>query len=103
MGCGYETPIENPDTVWCHEGFNRAAYGTPTRCLGYSCKLPDVLQTNVLMEHWDNGTLAQRLGVVIVPQIVFDRIDEMRIQDAAVDAHQQRVLQKKLGAKGGAQ
>lgn len=83
MGCGYETPLDAKDPEldpWRPDGWNASAFGTPTACVGYTAKLPAVLEIVPLLKHWEKGTLSERYGAI--SDVVWQRVEEMDSAEA---------------------
>lgn len=56
LGCGYEQPIDPARlTMWRPPAAFR---GELTVCAGYSTKLPEVCETQLLRAHWTRGNLS---------------------------------------------
>lgn len=53
LGCGYETPVEGV-IAWTGEGYDGPA---PSTCIGYTRKLPEVIEVARARRHWDKGEL----------------------------------------------
>lgn len=68
MACGWEPPIEGA-VAWCHEGYDvgelseECPHGNmyPRTCVGYTSKLPPVLEITWDRVHWAKGTLKAKL------------------------------------------
>ena len=57
MGCGWEP--RNPGAVvtpWTHQGYTDTA---PTTCVGYTTKLPEVIEINRARLHWKCGSIRE--------------------------------------------
>lgn len=56
MACGYLPPVARVHLrVWSHQGYRGPA---PTVCVGYTSKLPEVIETSRARLHWSKGSLS---------------------------------------------
>lgn len=58
LGCGYEPPLPAgmPHEVWDHEGRDGEPF---TTCVGYTTKLPEVVEVSRARMHWSHGQLRE--------------------------------------------
>lgn len=60
VGCGYELALKGlPVAAWCGLGYSGPK---PTVCAGYSCNLPEVIETARARRHWSNGQIEAFAG-----------------------------------------
>lgn len=53
MACGYEPPVDGANP-WQHRS---GAHVEATVCAGYTCKLPEVVETSRMRAHWKVGAI----------------------------------------------
>ena len=61
MRCGYEAPPYPPGLAWCHPGV-KAPPGFPSTCVGYTIRLPQVMEIARARRHWEHGQLETFAG-----------------------------------------
>jgi hypothetical protein len=60
MGCGWEPRSELVQIrPWQHQGYTEQS---PTTCIGYTSKLPEVVEINRARMHWKQGELREFCG-----------------------------------------
>lgn len=58
LGCGYESPGKLALGVWRSPTWKaNAPDDEPTTCVGYTSKLPEVIEASRAHAHWDKGDL----------------------------------------------
>jgi hypothetical protein len=85
LACGYLPPVATSELTAAGgrpDGFR----GEMTTCIGYTTKLPEVIETSRARLHWEKGTLQAWAGGEPTDPLLL-ALEELECQQGAVQAH----------------
>jgi hypothetical protein len=94
-GCGYLPLAERArPQIWSHEGYRGPK---PTTCVGYTTKLPEVIEVARARLHWGKGSLSVFTGGEPPSEPLIIGIETLEIEQGKADSWELAEIRRKNG------